>query len=1073
MSTIKVNNVIPHTGDTVNINGVTIIDGVLSASTYENLPIIEFTGGTVEGDTSFANGLTATTISATTYENLPNFEFTGGTIDGLTANTISATTIFGDGSNLTGISGAEVITVTKNELDTLIGDSLLIAGSTYKIIGVDSELYGGSTIFLQALTTNKLSINGSGIFYNPKYNETEIYRRNISYNVGNLSGKFSYDENVITDTGALGRVKTYGMVEYLSGDWTSATTISGLSSLATASIDDVIYDNYEIGSEVIWGGKKWVKVSGVTITVSDELMGVGNDNNAYFDLTFKNYPLDINTLVITDGVEEFTGDEQGNLIGNLGGTGSIDYLFGQGYVNFTTPVVSGVNITASYVSTGIGHSLDKYTLNNVWSVVPFNDTDYNVVLDEIEYDVKHDMIIKRKDKFNNEVVGNYQVFSEFMNNSEDYGNPIKDFQWGSGNDNWVYDGSIFYFSDSLDDNNGIDDGGDDMYDGGNEIYTNFGNVTYTHTRLTIDPDNGVPANLFPKNGQVVGGEGSYFGINSGGESQYFTNLYPGLFVLNAQNVNITEFMIDGNLGADGDGELEVDRYILTGFSTNYQVFVKKVYGAGDPSVNHIIIVDSDSEDILHIYDDETEDDLHRIENLSGVTKVYYLLTSLKDIGEGDGYISKIKIDEIVNTFVGLVDGKDIDEVLISLNENYNTITDILPPPNSLIRRGAMRNYVKDSYFDCLNFNGGFIWNNVLEQHSRISGNVFSFDILGQSRISENKLIDYSRIERNYSSNSCNITANVLINNSEISNNKIDGDSDIADNIITLFSEISNNNLYDSSDIRRNKLNDSSYISSNNFISSYGILSNILSNNISIQNNTGTNGRIEYNNLSFNGGVSNNNLINSEINNNKLSISCGIDSNSLTGGTISLMDMFSNSNVSNNVLISENFNGSIIGESKLFSSNISNNELSTGTITKNELFSSGVNNNKVGSGGSIHKNKLSIDSFINDNDLSLQAYIRYNNINNSSVITLVNFETNVRLENCNLENESTINLSNTPTLAFDIKYVNSNNGQIFEDLTSATNIFSNGSKNLMRKNDFSSVLIFIDGNNTQQIVAVNS
>ena len=99
MSTINVNNVIPVTGTTVNINGITITDGVLSATTYENIPTIEFTGGTVSGDTEFIGGVTANTVFATTYENLPNFDFTGGTvsgatefISGLTAATISATT---------------------------------------------------------------------------------------------------------------------------------------------------------------------------------------------------------------------------------------------------------------------------------------------------------------------------------------------------------------------------------------------------------------------------------------------------------------------------------------------------------------------------------------------------------------------------------------------------------------------------------------------------------------------------------------------------------------------------------------------------------------------------------------------------------------------------------------------------------------------------------------------------------------------------------------------------------------------------------------------------------------------
>ena len=87
-----------------------------------------FTGGTVSGATTFTNGLSANTMSATTYygdgSNLTGInstEFTGGTVsgattftNGLSANTMSATTFYGDGSNLTGINATEVTGFTFN-----------------------------------------------------------------------------------------------------------------------------------------------------------------------------------------------------------------------------------------------------------------------------------------------------------------------------------------------------------------------------------------------------------------------------------------------------------------------------------------------------------------------------------------------------------------------------------------------------------------------------------------------------------------------------------------------------------------------------------------------------------------------------------------------------------------------------------------------------------------------------------------------------------------------------------------------------------------------------------------------
>lgn len=108
MSTINVNNVMPVTGNTVNINGVIMTNGVLSATTYENIPTIAFTGGTISGATEF--------------------------VGGVTANTVSATTFYGDGSNLTGITGVtDLILVTYSELVDMISGGTLSHGSFYSI----------------------------------------------------------------------------------------------------------------------------------------------------------------------------------------------------------------------------------------------------------------------------------------------------------------------------------------------------------------------------------------------------------------------------------------------------------------------------------------------------------------------------------------------------------------------------------------------------------------------------------------------------------------------------------------------------------------------------------------------------------------------------------------------------------------------------------------------------------------------------------------------------------------------------------------------------------------------------
>jgi hypothetical protein len=75
-------------------------------------------------------------------------------------------------------------------------------------------------------------------------------------------------------------------------------------------------------------------------------------------------------------------------------------------------------------SGGTGNSIDQFTLDADWNVIPYNTTDYNVSIDVIHYDYEHDLIVSRKDKYDNEV-----SFTYYQDN------PIKAFQWGNGYDN--------------------------------------------------------------------------------------------------------------------------------------------------------------------------------------------------------------------------------------------------------------------------------------------------------------------------------------------------------------------------------------------------------------------------------------------------------------------------------------------------------------------------------------------------------------------------------------------------------------------------------------------------------------
>ena len=254
---------------------------------------------------------------------------------------------------------------------------------------------------------------------------------------------------------------------------------------------------------------------------------------------------------------------------------------------------------------------------------------------------------------------------------------------------------IYYFSDSGSSNE-INDGGYDMYNAGNRIFASASQVNYTHTQLSITKSPGLRTTDFISDGVVA--TASHFG----GSSSYFTNLYPGLFVLCAQGTEINSFNIDGGLGAEDQGTYDnyqyEKEYIGLSGSANYLVSVKRVWGwpganepiskATEPSVNHIIITKGTTySGTTQSVGGNTSSDYHMIDNLlaDGTSEIYYLLTSMKHGVK----ITNQQIDDIVEQFLEIREGSvDINELLTNLNNNYSSITSVLPqgsPTFSIMR----------------------------------------------------------------------------------------------------------------------------------------------------------------------------------------------------------------------------------------------------------------------------------------------------------------------------------------------------------------------------------------------------
>lgn len=179
--------------------------------------------------------------------------------------------------------------------------------------------------------------------------------------------------------------------------------------------------------------------------------------------------------------------------------------------------------------------------------------------------------------------------------------------------------------------NQIDDGGGDMYDGGNFLGTNLGsNLIYTGGEVMMNA-------AFGQSGEVV------------------TMELPGLFVMAADMQNVDFFQITGNLGADGDGQATGE--VLSSNDGLMRAYFKRVCQSGDPSVNHLIMIPATA-GVQHDWASDTDDDFHRISGISSVNRLYYILWSNQE----DVCSSEDEAQDIMQAFLDLVAPSSIELV---------------------------------------------------------------------------------------------------------------------------------------------------------------------------------------------------------------------------------------------------------------------------------------------------------------------------------------------------------------------------------------------------------------------------
>jgi hypothetical protein len=191
--------------------------------------------------------------------------------------------------------GEFFIEKTKAEIDTLISGNDLVKGATYKITDCDVACYGGTTLFLQAVSENELSPLGVGEFYNPKYstdNGYGIWTPYVEFATGAITGTFNNGEAVTgvntSATGTLYRNVNGGFIIPSSGDFTGETEIEGDVTSATATISNVSVPSYAIDDVVIWGGYHWTNLTG-DIGSDDSILALDNTNWLKVDYNSTDY----------------------------------------------------------------------------------------------------------------------------------------------------------------------------------------------------------------------------------------------------------------------------------------------------------------------------------------------------------------------------------------------------------------------------------------------------------------------------------------------------------------------------------------------------------------------------------------------------------------------------------------------------------------------------------------------------------------------------------------------------------------------------------------------------------------
>ena len=293
---------------------------------------------------------------------------------------------------LHGGGGLSLTELTRDELGQLVASASLTPGAFYKITGAASQSFldalsieytgagneiqdGGTTIILQATTDKTLSKKGIGLFYVPNYeninvptaapdNNYLVWDNTHRLDFSNLNGMFDHNEYV-----------------YIHSTHNNAATEGNIVANTGQYSLTFVYDSYNDG--------------------------------------FFKDPANFTGLSITGSTSGVSGS-------------IVDYEYTSSY-NTGDKVIWGGRVWTNR-SGSIGHTQGSWpntqlTLNpQDWTKVAFNETDYTIVADLIEYEFEVDNISYRRSANNVEVRSSFKIWNDYWGY-----NMIKYFPWGHTN----------------------------------------------------------------------------------------------------------------------------------------------------------------------------------------------------------------------------------------------------------------------------------------------------------------------------------------------------------------------------------------------------------------------------------------------------------------------------------------------------------------------------------------------------------------------------------------------------------------------------------------------------------------